>query len=486
MKTKLFTIIIAFFLMVSCKKDFLELAPVSAANVQNFYKDADDMERAVTGAYNALQLAGQYGDMYILAELRSDNTRHIAGDGDTEREIDIFSENASSPYSNRCWQHSYVGIAACNTILARIGSIQMDQTLKDQLTGEARFLRALMYFNLVRIFGKVPLVLTETKSTEEGYQQGRNEITEVYAQIIADLGDAGQKLPASYTGIKIGRATKGAAKALLGKVHLTLGKFSLAAASLKEVIDLNVYTLLPVYADIFKPSNANNKESIFEVQYKAGGFGLGSSWTSRFLPRGELPIILGIAGAGVDRNTPTPTMANSYEVKNNVIADRRYYASMDTGYVNKAGKFVKVNYIKKYLYPQPDFQNSDVNWPVLRYADVLLMYAEALNEVGNGPTAEAYSYINQVRARAGLGPLSGLDYNGFKLAMEHERQVELAFENHRWFDLLRTGRALTVMNAHFAALNRSDIVVKEYQLLYPVPQNQIDVNPDMISQNPGY
>jgi starch-binding outer membrane protein, SusD/RagB family len=468
--------------LVSCKENFLDLAPVSQTNVNNFYRTPSDFENAINGTYSALQLPGQYGNWYLFAEVRSDNTTNpLSGSVTDFDEFDKFYLRSSNPFLNDKWRDGYRGIARANAILDRIEGIQMTEELKKRITGEAKFLRGLMYFNLVRVFGDVPLVLNEVSSISEGYQQGRVAAPEIYQQLIKDLQEAAQVLPASYTGNNLGRATSGAARALLGKVYLTLKEYPAAATELKAVIDSQVYELLPNYADLFRPDNANNRESIFEVQFKKGGFGEGSPYANNFAPEFSAPFVVPVGGTG-GNNIVTQDMEDAYRLNDPDPALRdsvRFQASMSQGYRNGAGEFVPRKYVKKYL--DIPFQNndSDNNWYVLRYADVLLMYAETLNEINQGPTAEAFEYVNLVRNRARVAPLSGLSYAQFRLALENERRVELAFEGHRWFDLVRTDRALEVMNA-------KGFEVKEYQKIFPVPQSQIDVNPSLIQQNPGY
>ena len=465
--------------LLSCGEDFLDLSPQSQISASDFYQTAEDMTTAVDAAYSSLATDGQYDNLFNFMEIRSDNT---SGDGGNA--FDNFSLETTDALLGNTWRDHYNGIARCNVVIERIGSVPMDTELKDQYVGEAKFLRALMYFNLVRLFGDVPLVLEEVKTGAQSLTYGRSPAAAVYDTIVADLLEVAPQLPVSYTGVDIGRATQGAAKSLLGKIYLTTGQFQDAAAILKEVIDLGVYDLLPNYAAIFEPLNSHHAESIFEVHYKSGGLGLGSPFTSVFARRGDFVIVFNV-GSGNDQNIPTQDFLDAYETRADTIADLRYYASMDTGYVDTEGEFVRQNFVKKYLFPQPQARDGDANWPVLRYADVLLMYAEAVNEVNKNPTTEAYEYVNRIRQRAGLEPLTGLDYQTFAEALQKERRLELAFENHRWPDLLRTGRALQVMNQHFQALDNG-ITVQEYQLLYPIPRAQIDINSEKMQQNPGY
>ncbi len=467
--------------LISCN-NFLDLSPVSQVPVRDFYRTGEDIKIALESAYAALASDGQYNSQFYLAEVPSDNT---TATGTSTLNFDNFTVDPLNAVIERTWTATYQGIARCNAVLDRIDPIPMDATLKEQYKGEARFLRALQYFNLVRFFGDVPLVLHEVTNQQEAFASGREPAAAVYEAIIADLLAAEASLPTFYTAsTDIGRATKGAAMTLLGKVYLTRKQYEAAAQKLKEVIDLNTYILLPNYASNFGPSNKNNRESIFEIQYRTGGFDLGSPFASLFGRRGDFIVVFGVL-AGNDQNVPTQEFLNTYERDQaGRIIDRRFTASMDSQYVDTKGNIVRQTFVKKYLFPQALAFDGDSNWPVLRYADVLLMYAEALNEAG-GPTADAFQAINAVRTRAGLAPLAGLNYAGLKLAIEKERRIELAFENHRWFDLVRWGKAVAVMNAHFRAIN-SRSVMQPHQVLLPVPQSQIDVNPSRMCQNPGY
>jgi starch-binding outer membrane protein, SusD/RagB family len=464
--------------LFSCKKEFLDLSPVSNANVQAFYRNANDMQVALNAAYASLITGGEYTNAnWQVGEVRSDNTLNWEGGGNLpDAEVDLFKESSANSIINSMWLDTYHGILLSNIVIGRIENVEMSAELKKQFVAESKFLRALQYFNLVRTFGDVPLVLQETDNVQEGYQQGRVPVAKVYDQIVTDLTQAAAELPVSFSGANIGRATSGAAKSLLGKVLLTKGDYAGAAAILKEVIDAGNYHLLSNYADLYKPQNANNTESIFEVQYKKGGTGTGSSFHNQFAPRNsDLAVtIVGFAGG---KNLPTADLVAAYEA-----GDLRKDLSLKETY-KLNGQTIRDPYTIKYSdLPFLD-GDADDNWIVLRYADVMLMYAEALNEVKNGPTTEAYDMVNAIRQRASLSPLpGGLSKNQFANAVAHERQVELAFEGHRWFDLLRTGKALEVMNAHF----HGTITVKPYQLLFPVPQSQININPTVILQNPGY
>ncbi|WP_026993977.1 RagB/SusD family nutrient uptake outer membrane protein [Flectobacillus major] len=461
----------------SCKDSFLSLAPISSANTATFYKTSSDMINALNASYGSLQSAGQYGNYYVVSEIPSDDTTPVLSGSVTDQdEFDKFYLRTTNPFLAARWSDGYRGIYRTNAILDRIGAVQMDETLKKRIVGESKFLRALMYFNLVRVFGDVPLVLKEITDPNDGYNYSRTAVADVYAQIIKDLQEAETDLPDRYTGADLGRATKGAAKSLLGKVYLTRKQYAEAATKLKEVIDGGVYDLLPNYADVFKVANKNHKESIFDIQYKKGSIGEGNGLPNAYAPENSGNSVVLFGGGG--NNRPTADFVNAYE-----SGDLRKSVSMSTSYVNAQGITVEYNYIKKYLDTPITSGDSEDNFPVLRYADVLLMYAEALNETGK--PIDALPFLNRVRQRAGLASKTTLSQAEMRLALEQERRIELSFEGHRWFDLVRTGRAIPVLTAKAQAIGIKTNLT-ENNLLFAVPQSQIDINPSKIKQNAGY
>jgi hypothetical protein len=470
----------------SCNKDFLELAPISQQNGNNFYKTGEDMKNALSAAYGGLQYGGlYYSSMHIIGDLRSDNTEITNPNaGADQLAVDNFQNLVTNSISSTTWAGHYQAIQSTNIVIEKIQAVTMDENLKSRYSGEAKFLRALMYFNLVRVFGGVPLVTKVINNPQEGYSYGRESVENVYNQIITDLTDAEASLPYEYTGADIGRATKGAAMSLLGKVYLTQRRWQLAADKLEEVIDnvaLTKYQILPTYAGVFGIANENNRESIFEVQFKKGATGEGSPFTNQFAPIGSGTAVVAV-GNPLGQNIPTAGMNNAYEAN-----DARKAVSMRNSYV-LSGNTVNHNYIIKYSGTPAASLDSDNNWIVLRYADVYLMYAEALNEIGYVADGPAFNHLNQIRNRAGLASktsdhadlaLRVADQGAFRLAIEQERRVELAFEGHRWFDLVRTNRALAVMTASGKAM-------EAHHVIFPIPQTQIDINPGVITQNPDY
>ena len=466
--------------------DFLELNPKNELAVDAYYKTAEQFESALNGAYSTLQDDKDnkyYGDWYIFAEIPSDNTRNqLSGSVTDQDEFDKFYIRTTNPNLSSFWEINYKGINRINTILGRIDNIEIDKSLSDQYKLECKFLRGLMYFNLVRVFGDVPLVLKEISITES-YTYMREPQKKIYEQIISDLKEA-EGLPASYTSdSNVGRATSGAAKALLGKVYLTLNNYTEAEIKLAEVVNSGQYALLENtsgslnndgYASVFDANNHNSKEGVFEVQFKKGGYGEGSRFPNNYAPENSGTNVVSVGGTG-GNNIPEMDIYNAYEE-----GDLRRDFSMALGYNDnrKDGEWVESRHIRKFFDVPYQNDDSNNNYPVIRFSDVLLMYAEALNQ--NGKTTQACEYLNKVRRR-GFGyqttetspfDINTSDKQTFFLAVEHERRVELAFEGHRWFDLVRTDRALEVMTTKGFKLNTTNMIC-------PIPQKQIDVNPNL-------
>ncbi|MDP3912507.1 MAG: RagB/SusD family nutrient uptake outer membrane protein [Bacteroidota bacterium] len=491
MKTyKSILIILAFttgIFLSGCNNEFLELAPPSQLSVESYYKTAEQIEFAVNGAYSTLQTGNMYQNWYVLAEIPSDNTtNNLSGSVTDQDEFDKFYIRTTNPFLANFWNESYKGINKCNMVLAQIDGVTMENSRKEQLTKEVKFLRGLMYFNLVRVFGGVPLV-TSTIQITEAYATARSTQAETYNQIIKDLTDA-ETLPATYSGNNIGRVTSGAVKALLGAVYMTMKDYPKGESKLAEVVSSGQYLLLENtpgslnssgYEKIFDPNNHNHKESIFDVQFKKGGFGEGSGFANNFAPENSGTSVVTVGGTS-GNNIPTADLDNAYEA-----GDLRKEFSMASSYIdNKTGNTVSIRHVKKYRDTPYQSGDANINFPVIRFADVLLMYAEALNE--NSKTTEACTLLNKVRRR-GFGyqstEASPKDFNttdkaAFRDKVLHERRVELAFECHRWFDLVRTGRAVDLLKS-------KGFKVNETQLIFPIPQKQIDINPNIMVQN-GY
>lgn len=445
-------------LFTGCSEDFTDLAPISNRNEADFYNAPEDFEVAINASYSGLQSTGVYGRGYwTMFEMRSDNTDQgpdATGLARQYTEINSFTEDALNEQITSAWSESYRVIANCNIILDRITSIEMDASLQNRISGEALFIRSLIYYHLAIAYGNIPLQLTPYVSGDELVQV--NEQT-VLQQLADDLVIAEANLPVSYTGSEVGKATKGAAATLLAKVLLTLGNNSEAETVLRRIIANYGYELLPSYADLWGVANENNAESIFEVQFISGGIGQGSLFTNDFSPSTSLQT-----GSGFGRNRPTISMQESYEE-----GDLRYEVSMGDSYINPDGETVEARHVRKYQSDLAIENDSDINFVVFRYADVLLMLAEAIGE-----TPESYDLINEVRNRAGLPDIDASTPGSFADKLLHERRVELAFENHRWPDLKRFNATGLVPEAETFITG-----TREY---FFIPQREMDINPNFV------
>ncbi|UBZ05613.1 RagB/SusD family nutrient uptake outer membrane protein [Salegentibacter mishustinae] len=464
MKKAYYIYILLGLMLISCSEDFTDLAPISNRNEAEFYNTSNDFITAINSSYAGLQKDGVYGRSYwTMFEMRSENTDQgpdATGLARQFAEINTFDENPLNEQITAAWIDSFDVIANCNIVLDRIEQAEIDSSLKNRIKGEALFLRSLMYYHLAIAYGNIPLQIKPYVQGEELVQVSASEI---YNQLINDLNIAEEALPESYSEGETGRATKGAAATLLAKVQLTLGQKSEAETVLRRIVNNYDYKLLDNYENIWGVENENNAESIFEVQFISGGIGQGSPFTNDFSPSAFLQT-----GSGFGRNRPTDALVNSYSEE-----DLRFEPSIGTSYINAEGETTLANYIKKYeSEPQTEY-DSDVNFIVFRYADVLLMLAEALGE-----SPEAYGLINEVRNRAGLEDIDENSPGTFDEKLLHERQLELAFENHRWPDLRRFGAEREVFETAEEVVEPSDV-----RELFYIPQRELDINPNFTQNN---
>lgn len=456
---------------------FLELAPKSQGQIATSYETASDINYALMGGYDAIQQRPYVTAQWITGEVISDNTEAASNATSNDIQFNAFTFASNNSHVSSMWQGAYTGIGRVNLILDRIAPIQMDATLKNQYKGEALFLRAYNYFNLVRAFGKVPLITRGVDNLEvvdATFGYGLEEIPKLYTQIISDLTEAGKLLPVSYAGANAGRATQWAAKALLGKAYLQNRQFKEAEPILKEVIDKSGRSLLPNFADNFTSTRKNSQESLFEIQYLSGGIGEGSPFPDAWLPQGSGTFLVGAgSNGGQGTNLPTKDLQTAFADP----LDKRRDATIGTSYLNTSNnRVINILFGRKYTSQVAAALDGNDNFIVLRYADVLLMYAEAVNENNQGPTADAYKAINDVRTRAGVAALKDLTYARFKDALLLERRLELAFENQRWYDLIRFGRAEQVMSAHLSTPTKP-YTLKSCYLYLPIPQGETELNP---------
>ena len=463
---------------LSACDDFLELPSETNLTSATFFKTQGDFEKAVNGAYAPLRTI-YLNTSWLLGEMHSDNTRYRYNPNfraviDQENLADFTVIPTNVPTRDH-YRQDYLVIARANEILSRIDEVDFDATVKNNLKGQASFLRALSYFDLVQYFGKIPLHLVPSTSLTDVYLP-LSEVSDVYAQIIADATQAASLLPDKSVQ-QPGRATSGAAKTLLGHVNIVLKNWSAAETVLKEVVTSNKYSLVPNYADLFLTTNKNNSESVFEVQYRQGQDGYSSNFIYPWLPMpmtaAEITTTFanyGVAPTGIGAqttegyNVPSPEIIAAYEP-----GDERKAASI--GKATAAG--VDYPLITKYLHPHNAATLTDDNFPIYRYAEVLLLLAEALDE--QGKSAEALPYLNQVRDRAQLDDI--VSTANLRDVIFDERRVELAFENKRWLDLVRTDRAADVMSTFGANVkaNPADYYFPPGQQPVPAAFTQIDL-----------
>ncbi len=485
----------------SCSEDFLNETDPTKVGVGQFYQNEAQVKQALNGVYGALQ--SMTNTAYIFGEFQTDNTTvdlnpsDRGGAGGWEA-FEFSTVNSGNGEINNLWNVYYAALYNLNLTLEKLATATIDDAPKKEIEGQLKFLRGYMYFNLVQYFGDVVIVTNTLSNPEPAFDLVRSPQAQVWAQIEKDLTEAAALLPAKYTAASDkGRATKGAALGLLGKTYLTTKKYGEAVTTLKQITSLG-YALNANYADNFDPAPAkkNGVESLFEVQYQGDNdLGEQSNFQYVFAPRVSLGAVTGYAaGANGGRNVPTNDIMATYEK-----GDLRKDLSLKTSFTLGTTVY-PVPYVTKYNYPHTIVNRTNTNWPVLRYADVLLMLAEAMNEQAGG-SAEALGYLNQIRKRAGLAEVTAMSQADFRTAVLKERRLELAFENHRWFDLKRTktpAQWAAFMNAHGAMeranptvargnvpFNTTDYVFTEAEYVLPIPAPQILINAKL-TQNTGY
>jgi hypothetical protein len=480
-------------LALSSCNGVLTTNPESFIGTNNFYQTPAQIDGAVIGTYSYLQTiygAGGTAPMWTMAEMRSDNTTYQYNNANrgslTVETVDEFLTTADNVPVLNMWTNWYQVVLQANTVLDRIDAVPYtDANAKSRAIGEMKFLRALSYFNLVRSFGDLPLELHEVTTYTGAFTPKRTPVDSIYQVIIADLVDAVPRLPT--------KAAMPASQGGRAEVYMTRKRFPEAVAALQTVLGMG-YSLVTPYDRVFDPAAKNGPESIFEVQYAEGVVGRASSFLLRFIPFNSARELVFVSSDNANSggwNMPTRDMLRSYEPGDlRKAASIAYYVKAGNAQYTDVAIKDSIPYIKKYYHSYGTAGSTNDNFPIYRYAETKLLLAEALNETGQ--TTAAYPHINEVRARAGLPALApGLSQAAFRDTVAHEERVELAFEDKRWFQLLRTGRAIAVMNAHGAELKsyttfRSGATynVTQNALLYPIPIRELTVNG--FAQNPGY
>lgn len=478
----------------NCKKDFLDRKPPGELTFEEFFKTPEQAEQAVNAVYEQFRSFDCVGLGYLgLTDIISDDSDKGSTTNDQPplADIDNFLLEPSNSYFSAVYKGYFRAIARANVAIQNIPNVEMDQQKRDRLVGECKFLRAHSYLLLVQWFGDLPLI-TKTLQVEEYYAQTRQPREVIYAQIEADLTDAIAALPEkdAYTQTSdIGRASKGSAKGLLARLYMLKKDYANAEKYCLEIINSGKYSLLPKYADNFKKVGENGAESVFEFQAVAlktqQAAGPGSS------PYNMIQGVRGVPNLGWGFNRPSDDLVASYE-----NGDPRREATViyeletlpdGVTKVQHNADVVNARYNQKAWVPgHPGLQdNGPGNIRIIRYSDILLLAAEALNE--NGKPADALIYLNQVRKRARgtnqiiLPDVTITDQSQLREKIYRERRSELAMEQQRWFDLLRWGRAAQVMTA----VGKTNFTPGKHELM-PIPQTEVDLTDGSIFQNPGY
>ncbi|MCE5174068.1 MAG: RagB/SusD family nutrient uptake outer membrane protein [Bacteroidales bacterium] len=489
--------------------DKLDILPKDQIITDDFFAKgtSEEIESAVNSMYQRLQSSYMYNLRMWTLDIVAGEGRvgnEAGGNGLETTQLSNFNATSDNSGAKELWRGPWAGISRTNWVLNNIEKSKKVSSDKiNQYKGEACFLRALYYFNLVRLFGDVPLITTQQTAGDD-LQVPRTSKDKVYDQIISDLTQAVDLLPAQYQNtIDIGRATKGAALGLLSKVYITLKQYDKTISTIETLMSLNVYSLNLKYQFNFDDLRENGPESLFEVQYEKDItaytefdiLGQGA-WHHEFMSP-LAPINIGGKWGNFGWFAVYPEFVQSYESgdlrkaisiwsKGDIYQGWAYDPTCSlTGYN-----------VKKFLCRNEGVNramDSPLNFPILRYADILLLYAEALNEIGRTAEATAAATtandggpLNRVRVRAGLPNVNILDQTQLREVIRHERRMELAFEGgHNWFDLVRYGNNGDYAKEYFTKIGMTNFTTPKH-LLLPVPLDDIDANPNLRPQNPGY
>ncbi|PWJ59384.1 putative outer membrane starch-binding protein [Dyadobacter jejuensis] len=476
--------------------DFLDETDPSNFTKENYFTKPAHAESAVNAIYDALKSTtggGFGGAPWMMLEFATGLANTELGQAQNSIFVRNLVNNSDNGYGVTYWQSSYRGIGNANLAIEKIPGINMDEAAKNKYLGQAHFLRAWYYYNLVRIFGKVPLITTSIELGSEQLYPEAAEVSAIYDQIVADL-KAAEASGLPWTD-KTGRVNMGAVKSVLADVYLTMAGYPLqkgaeyyknAADKAKEVIDSKQFSLFTSYNDLHDPSKKNIQENIFMVQFAA--FLQPSGWQSSIIPYNQ--------GISAYSDETGAIFANKEFVESYEPGDKRanekefYYRS----YTLSSDRSKTVDLGGYYIYKHFDTAahltttSSDLNWCLIRYADVLLIFAEASNQA-QGPNDAAYEAVNLVRKRAELAPLSGLTKETLGTAIMKERIYELSFENRTWYDMVRWRKAFNVTSKTFEDYVGHQFsygpVLKERELLFPIPTSEIRNN-KLLDQNVGY
>lgn len=480
-------------MFLSCSEDYLDVVNPNKQSPDTFWESESDITATLTAAYSQLQSPywGRWGTTEVAWPAQNYKADELTIRDDRQAWVDIhtFTDTPGNLTTNLFWYFNYAGIYYCNQVLKYAPQVGISEADLKQVNGEARFLRAYYYFLLVNYFRNVPLIINIPETTDDWYP-GQATPDAVWAQIEADLDFAKNNL--SSTAADQGRATSGAAVALLGKVYMQQLQWAQASAEFEEVINNGTYSLIPDYASLFTGTNEDNSEVIFDIQYslvQGSGEemqplpmnyydnGWNEAWPSSWL------VAHYLADTTTSGEFSQRTWGSIVFGSNDPVVYPQPY-SRDTTDTSARANWRKYTYNSD---PSRPNYEVDGNLILIRYADVLLSYAECQNELGN--TSTAIDAINEVRDRAGAVELpSGMSQSDVRTHLRDvERPIELAIERTRWLDLLRWDNMEPgYISSTYAAHNRRAAAnFNNTHKYYPIPQQDINTNPN-IMQNPGY
>lgn len=460
-------------LAISCQKDFLDKKPISNITEENYFVTEDDFNTAVLGIYSSFRTI-HAGTLISYTEFRSDNMDIVGTSGI----ISWASSNNSwdGVDTKNLWDMLFQLISRSNLVLNNIDKADFDPEMIKQYKAETLFFRGWAYFSCAKIFGGVPIVPSDAK-IEAYYTTPRATILQTYDQAEKDLLESINGLPGSYNQNNYGRITKFGAEGVLSRLYLQKtgwplfdnSSFAKAVPLLKDIIDNSQYDFHPNFREIFSMEQEKGKEMIISVPFSLNQGMLNSNYAGSFVPKAEFP------GNGPLWSVPVRSFYDSFEP-----GDIRRDISIDTVFTRSTGAVVKQLNINKFFYGLVPSLGFEFDVPVLRFTDVLLLYAEAICGASNEVKPEALDILNRVRNRADLASLSISDYNAFRTQLFKERRNEFFFEGIRWFDLLRNGDAINALKIK----GKTDVT--ETWFLFPLPKVEIEKTPDILIQNPGY
>jgi len=476
--------------------DFLDESDPSNFTVENYFTKPEHARSSVNAIYANLRVpmgSGFGGGTWMMTEFATGLAATDLGQAVNSYFVKDLRNTSDNGYGQSYWQFYYKGIANANLSIAKIPGISMDAAEAKRLMGEAYFLRAFYYFNLVQMFGNIPLILDPVDLQSEQLRPSAAAPEEVYNRIVEDLKTA-EAAGLPMTDVS-GKVSTGAVKSLLAKVYLTMAGYplqkgaayyDLAAKKAEEVIDSKQFKLFASYDDLHNPAKKNVEENIFMIQFKTQI--LPSNWQVSIIPYNKNISAYSDETGGI---YSTSDFVKSYEAGDLRAKEKQFFF---TKFTNESDRTKEVDLGGYFIYKhfdnvaQTSSANSDLNWSVIRYADVLLMYAEASNEVG-GPSAKAYEAVNAIRTRAQLPALAGLSKDTFREAVWAERWHELCFENITWFDMARLRKAYNVTTKKFENYVGHKFsygpTLTERELLFPIPTAEIRNNTNL-DQNKGY